>query len=1392
MICMFLFSILLIISCILNTSLSLSQSIPDIPLLTESKPYSTSLNQNQSKQFHINIEHYPSLSYIFITLHCYSGKAALSLTDTDTFTQSYINHYHSAGNTQYYQIEIINTNKSFYLTATITAYSNIYYSISYTTSINTAYHHFYINSNILQLNALSSIDELAHYHLTNPLYNNINNNITIDSSVFIDVTAINCEIKTTFNTNTSYSKHNQYVVDRNNNAIHKKEFDITIEVINFDSKGSNIPNEMCMFYIGNSITNTNSALLIDEGVIHLFTLTNEITSLSFKHPFFITRKNEEFFISITKLNEGKLNIKYYTYEIDRCSTTNEVVLTHKHNKKIMLKAFDMQNICEINTICWIHLEISYNTMDNENKYLKELLFQIEIVANAYQVPTYLPYGIIRNDAVYAFQYRYYYTTITNYNEGEIVLNFIHGSGTAIAKVVPYDHTDDNANWNGRIRLPVKEDINDNDNHLLEFDYFNSKFVFNETILQQHNISCEYGCEIYIGVFAEDITMMIGTPIYEFTIYIRNDDTIVNLPLNENVFGSLKRTEKYNEYDYYTFKVFSHSSKLLFDFSSSLCSLYINYGTTIPSKTNYNWYIDNTKRFFELNISDTILSTNKNNTSFYGNDFTIAISAKNLAGTYNAFYSFKTIDIINETDIPIIEIPSSKGEMCYITNNYDRCYFLISKREYDYVYKMYIFAKSEDHPDNAHVELYANIVNMDYYDGIKGATVNPMYEHVNTFPNEKKHMFSSKGNAIGNGVNGKYLCVDFYGFTSDAYVLVTLISNVKGRFMVMSTFHAPPLFGMLKPNADELVYLNMGFRTRYVIQGNDVYMVEVVHVLGEGDIKIINCETDVDDVNVQNGYYHLGETSKYKSVAFVLTSSYKKYLYIKALSYNNKHSSSSSNTNVNGDAPIHFLFYIRFYSHNSYENLNEVSYGRSMLIVYDNTQQQQLTNMLFPISLSIPIDNTISSNDNEGYLEINVELRYNNTFIIPSFFELTGVITNENFIINRKANIEALPEVGATTYKLFYDESLGIATFLFNKQDINNYFTISSTKIAYISLQPRITTNYTNISVNTLALFSNDVLTIPNDKYYYSLNTIKHGMQLKFKLNKLAYAHKVMHIELAKVGDVNITFFLLNEYTINNNNDVIRLNNSDISIIKDEFKYGKYYIDINIEYFIKDGNDIKELMLGLTSERNNLQNYLIKYTTTTTNNNVNDNDNVIELKESKFKLQSKSNTTTITFNSVYVSGNDIKNVIVVYTLKTYPIYSYANINEVYSIYLTQPPLKVYHYYNNTSLLNDILSFEITDLPKGEIYLSLIAYIQYKDNNGNIKEELLSYEPIQHYKGSFLPFNTSIPLHNTNTVILLITISIVLFCIFIYCYRMIRRMHLQHISEKNEYSFLIKHK
>ena len=1385
MICMFLFSTLFIISCVLNKSLSLSQNITDIPLLIENKPYSTSLNQNQSKPFHINIEHYPSLSYIFITLHCYSGKAALSLTDSDEFARSYSKYYHSAGNTQYYQIATIDSNKSFNFIATITAYSNIYYSISYTTSINIAYHHFYINSNILQLNALSSIDELAHYHLNNPLYNN---DITIDSFVFIDVTAINCEIKTKFNNNTSYSKHNQYMITRNDSEIKKKEFDITIEVISFDSKSTNIPHEMCMFYIGNSILNQNTALLIDEGVIHLFTLNNEITSLSFKHPFFITRANEEFFISITKLNEGKLNIKYYTYEIDRCSTTNEVILIHKHNKKIMLKAFDMQHICEVNTICWVHLEVSYNSADNENKYLKELLFQIEIVANAYQVPTYLPYGIIRHDAVYAFQYRYYYTTITNYNEGEIVLNFIHGSGTAIAKVVPYNHTDKDGNWNGRIRLPVKEDImNDNEsstNHLLEFDYFNSKFVFNETILQKQNITCEHGCEIYIGVFAEDITMMIGTPIYEFTIYIRNDDTIVNLPLNENVFGSLKRTEKYNEYDYYTFKVFSHSSKLLFDFSSSLCSLYINYGTSPPSYTNYNWYIDNTKRFFELNISDTILSTNMNNTSFYGNDFTIAISAKNLAGSYNAFYSFKTMDIINETDIPIIEIPSSKGEMCFISDNYDRCYFIISKREYDYVYKMYIYAKSEDHPDNANVELYANIVNMDYYDGIKGANANPIYEHSNTFPNESRYMFSSKGNAIGNGVNGKYLCVDFYGFTSDAYVLITLISDVKGRFMVMSTFHAPPMLGMLKPNADELVYLNTGFRTQYVIQGNDVYMVEIVHVLGEGDIKIIHNETNdsENDINNDNGFYHLGETSKYKSIAFVLQSSYKKYLYIKALSYNTHHST------VDVDAHSHFLFYIRFYSHNPNENLNEVSYGRSMLIVYDNTHQLSQISNMFPISLSIPIDNTISSNDNDGYLEINVELRYNNTFIIPSFFELTGVITNENFILNRKANIEALPEVGATTYKLFYDESLGIATFLFNKQDINNYFTISSTKIAYISLQPRIKATYTSISVNTLALFSNEILTIPNDKYYYSLNTIKQGVQLKFKLNKLAYAHKVMSIEIAKVGDVEINFFLLKEHVTNEHNSVIHLNNTNIRIIKDEFKYGKYYIDIDIEYFIKEGNDIKELVLGLTSVKHNLQNYLIKYTTT---ENVNDNENVIELKEGKFQLENKGNkTTTITFNSVYVSGNHIRNVVVIYTLKTYPIYSYANINEVYSIYLTQPPLKVYHYYNNTSLLNEMLSFEITDLPKGQIYLSLIAYIQYKDNNGNFKEELLSYEPMQHYKGSFLPFNTTIPLHNT--VIFLITISMILFCIFLYCYRMIRRMHLQHVSETNEYSFLINHK
>ena len=269
----------------------------------------------------------------------------------------------------------------------------------------------------------------------------------------------------------------------------------------------------------------------------------------------------------------------------------------------------------------------------------------------FESPYYLPTGELILDIIELYGTQYFYSDIKHGKYAEIVINSkTHPITNLFGKIIKKNEIHNSSNWNNYVKLPDKNSF--------KYDYYNRKFIITENDTQ--NCDDEFGCELYIGIRNSQS----GGTFFDYSIFLRYDDTIVKVPNDEYIFGSLEINEEEKQYDYYSYTVNKNINKFLVIFDTELCEIYINEGEEKPSNISYKYKLKSDEH--SLNISSSFSLINKT--------YTIAVAPKELNGNYKSYYRFIIVEQTNEQIIYFIE--SQSEEFCMIENDAGNCFYIL--------------------------------------------------------------------------------------------------------------------------------------------------------------------------------------------------------------------------------------------------------------------------------------------------------------------------------------------------------------------------------------------------------------------------------------------------------------------------------------------------------------------------------------------------------------------------------------------------------------------------------------------------------------------------------------------------------------------------------------------
>ena len=514
------------------------------------------------------------------------------------------------------------------------------------------------------------------------------------NTFLINIDSLNCQIKSIFNkTEYSNSKQNQIYIEPSDPIYSSGEYEITIELLSFDT-GRTSENEKCIFYLGGFEINSENPIPLTEGINYSFEISSSFKSLHFVYEFKMTDNQnnnntiEDVTILFDKNGKGNLLVTAYSEQglkeffISDSYTFNALTLSYKF-------FFPSQYGKNLDTYI-LNLTVEYYNKSETS----DIPFDIEIMGTR-STPFYLPVGEMLLDVIMRNKYQYFYSDVKSNSYGEIIINFKQGTGDVIGRIVHKNDIDSNANWNKRVKLPLINDTNSSLNGIIKFDYYNKKIVFTE----EDTKNCDDGCEIYIGIISNEKGGGIQTNLIDYSIFMRYDDTFVELEQDEYVFGSLSKTIEENEMDYFIIDVVKDTDRIIIEFDSELSEIYVKKGNEKPTSTSYDHKITSDNTFFEIpaNLNDK---------------FSFAVSTKELDQYSTSFYSFKVI-FPDKGVYPYIQrIESSQNEFCIIDNSdskKNRCLFLIPIYSYNTIIRTYFYAKNEDYPDNNNITIYGKEV-----------------------------------------------------------------------------------------------------------------------------------------------------------------------------------------------------------------------------------------------------------------------------------------------------------------------------------------------------------------------------------------------------------------------------------------------------------------------------------------------------------------------------------------------------------------------------------------------------------------------------------------------------------------------------------------------------------
>ena len=716
-----------------------------------------------------------NITSIKVELNSLQGNSDLKTYSDSQFSNS-IGNYYSLGNKEYI---IINKNE-----AQENLINQYYYCINFATKA------YSISKVILKSNndtndyiseGETEINSINKGNSKNLIFVKQN----ISNSYFIFIKAINCKLNISYNNNKALNK--SQFLDYDNT---KEESNLMISLDSLDSGRSN-KNENCIFYTG--FSDITKPIQINEGISYDLTLSTNLKKMLFRYDFYLNKT--KILIFIDKYNTGILKITVHSVN------SKEYYLTDFNNFKAI--DVDVKDITAGNNL---NHSVIFIDVEYYEEIETDINYSLEIFYTEDKSPYYLPEGELILDILELYNgTQYFYTDIKNGKYAEIVINSkTHPLNTLYGKIIKKNENESYSNWNNYVQLP--------ENNSLTYDYYNRKFIIYEN--DTKDCDNEFGCELYIGFKNNNQS---GAYL-EYSIFLRYDDTIVKVPNDEYLFGSLEINNEEKQYDYYSYTVTKNIKKFLIIFDTELCEIYINEGEEKPSNDSYKYKIGSDVHSLKISSENSLINK----------VYTIAVTPKDLNGNYKSYYRFKIVEQSNEQIIYFIE--SQSEEFCEIENDGENCFYILKYNPNNKIYNFY--ARNLLYMENNMINIKAKVVNAKDFE----------------LSNNKLSYFNEDDFNYNNILNGYLNFSINTNFNEDQFILIKLTSEHKGKISLTSQFYPTYRTDYLNPNYYKLFSCFESSNTQKEIkfEGNETYSIRFQIINGSK----INLTQSITKYNIE--------------------------------------------------------------------------------------------------------------------------------------------------------------------------------------------------------------------------------------------------------------------------------------------------------------------------------------------------------------------------------------------------------------------------------------------------------------------------------------------------------------------------------------------------------------
>ena len=1246
--------------------------------------------KNDKGVFVINVEGETTIKTINIDVMVLTGDINFNIKEDLNYHKYYLS------NKIYYKISTDDNNEIKTITFEYTASLNSYYTFKWNANRRgdgeTQFRD-YISSGLSYLVDMdpTSVEKYKTIKLMNLRYK--------DNKPFLaNFFALNCDFKVTREGKEIkfYDGYAQEIVTTSSTKYNQDYYDYVLNITQADL--SNYNNKMCMLYISGSETSTStipSEIVIGENVNQQIIFEDGFESVRFLYPHPDISKDLALKVNIidtsvyrVNVYAGKTQIKYY--ELAR-------------TKIYYLSSSDFQKPCSENSLCPIIIEVQLLKNLLDTNPMAEIT-----IRSVLNIPTYLQKSQAKQDFVCGEKYYYLYTDIGKNEEGEVLVNFLRGSGKVYAKVARKDQTskDEEANWRDVYRMPSSEWEDS-----LKYDPYLKKLI----VANEDTADCIEGCYLLISIQLESNEAYVkDSNFYPFSILVKvsptnsayTDIPKVVIQADELLIGSVDVSENERIYEFYEIWLPHDSARIEFDWQTELAGLYINLGGTRPTTRNADFKLlpNGRDQILLLSKSEILVKAKEKNINlpYAGQiqdlNLVIGIWTDKSDSLKTEPYSLRIHQPI-ESEIDITEVNSNQKVQCRpfgVDARQFRCLFMVIVEDSESSQSLIAFGASSDR--SATNYMYARFILKDIYNTHDTKALESY------IPTSENAEFNSKTNGV------EYIYIPSEKVDTLKYLYVSVISTSTDDIIFLSNFNS--YNGVLNANPTTEQLFSIPLSRAYSLQFNNEEDIVANLVCISGNAEL---------------YWYYDDSTKYQ------LNGYGDRLTITS---GQKHSSSklvitSKNTNSTAMLDAGFVFYVFYYLRNPEINFDEAFTGKSMQIAYSDTD---LPVFLYSKMYTISYDINVIVNFNNLENTEDGKLVY-----INSPFKINAALVKENLAYLAKNNPELRPSFEKSIVGV-YDPALRTAQVFLSVSDIEK-FNLKSTDnpILYFGFEK---TDYNEIIYNKfnleaqITMANDDVSPLEGVYNYGKVGSDTKRVYYKLKTNK---SNKVMRVQISFISDSL-------DYIIGQDEE----STSNITFTKTERINGKRIVTLDVptnnEYlyliiYIKDDS------LGKDQRLNN---YCFKYLNANSASDfkeykiIGGDNNVV------FSETTNSNVTKINAKFKGIENGD--NFDITYYLKVVPNETHAYRESYDTIAVSESPSSFVSIKNPKP--NDNIELEIDNVNAQWVYLEVIAAIRDGEN--------VEYEC---YKGKYtlrpyVPDGGSSGSGGVNTVVFLVVGGILL--------------------------------